>query len=113
MFRTKSVFVLLCKGPCCLTSDSNTSLPNVFLSLLQEFEDIFPEDILSGFPPLRGIEHQIDFLPATVIPNRLAYLTNPTEIRNLKTSGLIVCKRTCEGKSKSLFYSRHLGSKKG
>ena len=45
-----------------LTNNSNTSLPKVFLSLLQEFKDIFTKDIPSGFRPLRGIEHQIDFL---------------------------------------------------
>jgi hypothetical protein len=28
-------------------------------SLLQEFDDVFPDDIPGGSPPLRGIEHQI------------------------------------------------------
>jgi len=30
--------------------------------LLQEFENVFPEEIPSGLPPIRGIEHQIDFV---------------------------------------------------
>jgi hypothetical protein len=25
--------------------------------LMKEFDDIFPEDILNGLPPIRGIEH--------------------------------------------------------
>jgi len=30
--------------------------------LLQEFKNVFPEEIPSGLPPIRGIEHQIDFV---------------------------------------------------
>ncbi|XP_057999315.1 uncharacterized protein LOC131178374 [Hevea brasiliensis] len=29
---------------------------------LREFEDVFPEEIPNGLPPIRGIEHQIDFV---------------------------------------------------
>ncbi|KAJ9185016.1 hypothetical protein P3X46_004694 [Hevea brasiliensis] len=28
----------------------------------KEFEDVFPEEIPNGLPPIRGIEHQIDFV---------------------------------------------------
>ncbi|XP_038887118.1 uncharacterized protein K02A2.6-like [Benincasa hispida] len=52
--------------------------------LLQEFKDIFPEDLPSGLPPLRGIEHQIDFLLGAVIPNRPAYRANPTETKEIQ-----------------------------
>jgi hypothetical protein len=37
--------------------------------LLQEFKDVFPEEILSGLPLIRGIEHQIDFVSGASIPN--------------------------------------------
>ncbi|XP_016732632.1 uncharacterized protein [Gossypium hirsutum] len=30
---------------------------------MKDFEDVFPEDIPSGLPPLRGIKYQIDFIP--------------------------------------------------
>uniref|UniRef100_A0A2N9E4K2 Reverse transcriptase/retrotransposon-derived protein RNase H-like domain-containing protein n=1 Tax=Fagus sylvatica TaxID=28930 RepID=A0A2N9E4K2_FAGSY len=36
---------------------------SVVVSLLQEYEDVFPNDVPSGLPPIRGIEHQIDFVP--------------------------------------------------
>ncbi|RVW51647.1 Transposon Ty3-I Gag-Pol polyprotein [Vitis vinifera] len=29
----------------------------------KEYEDVFPNDVPSGLPPIRGIEHQIDFVP--------------------------------------------------
>jgi hypothetical protein len=50
--------------------ETNQSLPSLAVSLLQEFEDVFPEEMPSGLPPIRGIEHQIDFIPGAVIPNR-------------------------------------------
>jgi hypothetical protein len=38
----------------------------------------------SGLPPIRGIEHQIDFIPGTVIPNRPAYRSNLEETKELQ-----------------------------
>ena len=38
----------------------------------------------TGLPPLRGIEHQIDFVPDAQIPNRLAYRSNPKETKELQ-----------------------------
>ncbi|KAK8618077.1 hypothetical protein V6N13_115952 [Hibiscus sabdariffa] len=49
-----------------------------------EFEDLFPEEIPSGLPPIRGIEHQIDFVPGAIIPNRPAYQSNSEETKELQ-----------------------------
>ncbi|XP_074271235.1 uncharacterized protein LOC141595164 [Silene latifolia] len=35
-------------------------------ALLKEFEDVFPEDLPPGLPPIRVIEHQIDLIPECV-----------------------------------------------
>ena len=51
---------------------------------MKEFEDVFPGDIPSGLPPIRGIEHQIDFVPGASIPNRPAYRSNPEETKELQ-----------------------------
>jgi len=40
---------------------------------LQEFEDLFPEETPTGLPPIRGIKHQIDFIPGVTFPNRPTY----------------------------------------
>ena len=53
----KQVLVLMYKENLFSTNDLNPSLPSVFVSLLQEFEDVFPDELPSGLPPLRGIEH--------------------------------------------------------
>ncbi|RVW25526.1 hypothetical protein CK203_111638 [Vitis vinifera] len=50
----------------------------------KEYEDVFPNDVPSGLPPIRGIEHQIDFVPGATIPNRPAYRSNPEETKNFK-----------------------------
>ncbi|XP_057808603.1 uncharacterized protein LOC131023078 [Salvia miltiorrhiza] len=50
----------------------------------EEFEDVFPEEEPSGLPPLRGIEHQIDFVPGVVLPNRPAYRANPEETKEIQ-----------------------------
>jgi hypothetical protein len=34
--------------------------------------------------PIRGIEHQIDFVPGASIPNRSAYRSNPEETKELQ-----------------------------
>jgi hypothetical protein len=54
------------------------------VSLLQEFEDVFLKEMPSGLPPIRSIEQQIDFIPGAVIPNRLAYRSNPEETKELQ-----------------------------
>ena len=45
---------------------------------------MFPNDVPSGLPPIRGIEYQIDFVLGATIPNRLAYRSNPEETKELQ-----------------------------
>ena len=59
-------------------------LPSEVESLLQEFEDVFPKSVPPGLPPLRGIEHQMDFIPGASLPNRPAYRTNPAETKEIQ-----------------------------
>ncbi|XP_074283269.1 uncharacterized protein LOC141607822 [Silene latifolia] len=53
-------------------------------SLLEEFKDVFPEELPSGLPPIRGIEHQINILPGAPLPNKDAYRCNPIETKELQ-----------------------------
>jgi hypothetical protein len=46
---------------------------NVIVSLLYEFNNVFIEEIPSGLPLIRRIEHQIDLVHRATIPNRPAY----------------------------------------
>ncbi|KAF7831873.1 Transposon Ty3-G Gag-Pol polyprotein [Senna tora] len=77
--------ILVCFKEVYLTlSDLNPDIPSGFMSLLQEFDDVFPDEVPTGLPPLRGIEHQIDFVPGASIPNRPAYRSNPEERKELQ-----------------------------
>uniref|UniRef100_A0A2N9HAU1 Reverse transcriptase domain-containing protein n=1 Tax=Fagus sylvatica TaxID=28930 RepID=A0A2N9HAU1_FAGSY len=64
--------------------ETNKSLPSLGVSLLQEFEDVFPEEMPNELPPIKGIEHQIDFVPGATIPNQPAYRSNPEETKELQ-----------------------------
>ena len=43
-------------------------LPQPIARLMMEFQELFQEDVPSGLPPVRGIEHQIDFIPGATLP---------------------------------------------
>ncbi|KAK1649101.1 hypothetical protein QYE76_066906 [Lolium multiflorum] len=51
---------------------------------MEEFIDVFPQDIPPGLPPIRGIEHQIDLIPGASLPNRAPYRTNPEETKEIQ-----------------------------
>jgi hypothetical protein len=72
MFSNQPMIVLLYKGALLDTNELDLALPSSIVSLLQEYKDVFPEETLLGLPPIRGIEHQIDFVPGATIPNRPA-----------------------------------------
>ncbi|KAK1681388.1 hypothetical protein QYE76_042236 [Lolium multiflorum] len=76
-------FVLICKGPSSETNDL-TNIPSSLLSLLKEFQDVFPDELPHGLPPLRGIEHRIDLIPGAPLPNRAAYRTNPEDTKEIQ-----------------------------
>ena len=82
-YTNQPIFVLLYKEVCFNTNEIDESLPSVVVSLLQEYENVFPNDIPSGLPYIRGIEHQIDFVPGATIPNRAAYRSNPNKTKEL------------------------------
>ena len=82
---TKQPMILLVYKEALLNANQlDSSLPSTIVSLLQEFDDVFPEQVPHGLPPIRGIEHQIDFVPGASIPNRPAYRSNPDETKELQ-----------------------------
>ena len=50
LFLNKSMIVLLYKEAIFNTNQLDTSLPSSIVSLFQEFEDVFPEEITKGLP---------------------------------------------------------------
>jgi hypothetical protein len=76
------LFVLVSKDVLISPNDI-TSLTSVVADLLQDFEDVFPQETPVGLPPIRGIEHQIDLIPRAALPSRPPYRTNPEETKEI------------------------------
>ena len=53
--------------------------------ILEKFVDVMLEEISHGLPPMRDIQHQIDFIPSLVFPNKLAFIMSPKEHEELET----------------------------
>ena len=62
-FTNKPMILLVYKEAYINTNDLDHIMPSAVISLLREFDDMFLDDTPSGLPPLREIEHQIDFVP--------------------------------------------------
>ena len=73
-------FVLVCKDGEPKTNTSH-KLPLIFQSLLQEFQDVFPNELPSGLPPLRGIEHRVNLIPGVPLLNKVPYRVNPEKTK--------------------------------
>jgi len=59
-------------------------LPRKIKELLEEFKDVFPDELPKGLPLIREIEHQIDLVPGASLPNRPAYKCNPEEAKEIQ-----------------------------
>jgi len=80
----QTLFLLQCKEALAATNQELESLPSGVEKLLKEFDQLFPKEVPSGLSPLRGIEHQIDFVPGSSLPNRPTYRTNSQETKEIE-----------------------------
>ena len=107
---TAMPLVLMYKGEVLVSNDMTPICLGVS-HVLQEFSDVFPEEVPAGLPPLRGIEHQIDLIPGDSLPNRAPYRTNPRRDEgNTETSASASRQRLYLHKPKPLCCSCYFNS---
>ena len=66
------------------SEDNPDSLHPSLIPLMTEFMDVIPEDLHPLLPPKRDIEHAIDLIPSSNLPNLPYYRMSPTEQAELK-----------------------------
>ncbi|XP_071727971.1 uncharacterized protein [Rutidosis leptorrhynchoides] len=64
--------------------NQHDEVPALVKPLLSEFADVFPNELHAGLPPIRVIEHQIDLVPGSILPNKEAYRCSSHEAKELK-----------------------------
>ena len=79
MQEKKMVFMLITREK--KQGDNNS--PMELSDLLNEFQDIMPAEIPNQLPPMREIQHAIDLIPGSTLPNVPHYRMSPTENEEL------------------------------
>jgi len=64
-------------------NEEKHEIPPIMKPLLEEFQDVFPNEIPSGLPLLRNIHHCIDFKSNAILPNKPSYRMSPKENEEL------------------------------
>ena len=85
-FERKGIETGMCLALVAKGVPFDSSIVNVPLeveNLLNDFVDMVPDELPSELPPLRDIQHAIDLVPGSQLPNLPHYRMNPKERKEL------------------------------
>ncbi|XP_017981010.1 PREDICTED: uncharacterized protein LOC108663034 [Theobroma cacao] len=68
----------------CEENEVSSPLSKDVKPIIEELCDVVLEEIPHGLPPMRDIQHAIDFIPGSIIPNKPAYRMSLQEHKKLQ-----------------------------
>jgi hypothetical protein len=78
------LFMFICKAITTNTKDKNEDLLTALQQVLQQFKDVFLEELPSQLPLLRDVQHVIHLVPGSSLPYLPYYRMSPAEHEELK-----------------------------
>ncbi|GJR22274.1 putative CCCH-type zinc finger family protein [Tanacetum coccineum] len=63
------------------------SVPQFMKPLIAKYTNVMPKELPSGLPPMRDIQHHIDLIPDSSLPNKVPYRMCPKEHEELQRQG--------------------------
>jgi RNase H-like domain found in reverse transcriptase/Reverse transcriptase (RNA-dependent DNA polymerase)/Aspartyl protease len=63
---------------------SKDRVPAALQATLEEYKDVFPEDLPAGLPPERGVVHEINLQPGKEPPVGVTYRMSPLELQEVE-----------------------------
>jgi hypothetical protein len=68
-------------------------IPTKVAKLLKEYVDVIPNELPNGLPPKRDIQHHIDLIPISYLPNQAAYRMSHTQHAELNRQVMELIKK--------------------
>ena len=80
----EALYLALVQVPQEHIADSKAPINSDASTVINEFKDVFPDDLPSGLPPRREVDHRIELVPGQQPPSRPTYRMSQPEMDELK-----------------------------